>query len=280
MRWLVALPGPPVELIPMAEKYLIPCLKRFTGTAVIRSRTLKATGLTESEVDAKVKKMLGLRGAVTVGIYAHPGQIDLRITAKAQDARTASRLVNGLEAKIHRRLGNLIFGADEETLEGEVGKLLKKKRLTLGTAESCTGGFIGHRLTEIPGSSDYFLGGVVSYSNKLKTAALNVSPALLKKYGAVSPQAAEAMAAAVRRLTGADLGLAVTGIAGPSTGLRTGPSGGTKKKPVGLVYIALSGGRKTRVKRHLFSGTRTMVKLKASQAALNMLRLRLLSGGR
>ncbi len=267
---LAALPGPPAELMPMAKQYLLPKLKRFTGDTVIRSRTLKTTGLTESEVDARVADILALKGAVTVGIYAHPSQVDLRITAKAAGGRTADRLVSAMEKKIRRRLGNLIFGADDETLEGVVGKLLKKKSLTLSAAESCTGGLVGHRLTEVAGSSDYFLGGVISYSNNLKESALGVPKKTLKKYGAVSPQTARAMADSVRQLTSADLGLSLTGIAGPT--------GGTKTKPVGLVYIALSMRRKTSVARCRFSGKRSLVKFRASQKALNTVRLHLLSG--
>ncbi len=266
-KFLAALPGPPSELIPMLEKHLVPRLKRLTGPGAIRSRTLKTTGLTESEVDAKVRDLLALGGAATVGIYAHPGQVDLRITARASSAAAAGRLISRLEKKIRRRLGTLIYGADTETLEQSIYASLKKRRLTLAVAESCTGGLIQHRLTEIAGVSEVFRGGVVAYSNSVKRSLLWVDPKLLKEHGAVSPQTARAMAKGVRGLTGADVGLAVTGIAGPS--------GGTRKKPVGLVYIALSADRKTRAIRFFFSGTRSQIKLKASQAALDLLRLHL-----
>jgi nicotinamide-nucleotide amidase len=268
-KLLVALPGPPAELIPMVEKRLIPRLRRFTGGSVIRSKTLKVTGLTESEVDAKVRDLLALKGKATLGIYAHPAQVDLRITAKASSPSAAKRLIAGVEAKIRRRLGPLIFGTDEEALEGAVGKLLKVKKLTLGLAESCTGGLLGHRITEVPGSSDYFLGGVVTYANELKKSSLGVPEEFLKRFGAVSPQVARAMAQGVRRFTGSDLGLAITGIAGPA--------GGNRKKPVGLVYIALSISKGTKVFRYLFSGDRSTIKFKASQAALDLLRCALLS---
>ncbi len=265
---LVALPGPPQELMPMVEESLIPRLRRYTGGTVIASRTLKLTGITESEVDAKVRDLLALQGSVTVGIYAHPSQVDLRITAKAGSKKASDRLIAGVEITIRRRFGKIIFGADEETLEGTVGKLLKNRKLTLGTAESCTGGLVGHRLTEVSGSSDYFLGGVVTYSNALKHSALGVPLPLLQKQGAVSAAVAAAMARGIRRLAGSDLGLAITGIAGPT--------GGTRRKPVGLVYIAFSGLRGTWSVRHLFSGDRATVKFKASQAALNLVRLHLL----
>lgn len=263
-KFLVALPGPPHELIPMVEKHLIPRLRRFTGKVMIQSRTLKATGVTESEVDKEVRDLLSLKGSVTLGIYAHPGQVDLRITAKAASPAAGRKLIRQIEKKIRKRLGNLLYGTDEETLEEVVGKDLKKKRITLSVAESITGGLIGHRITEVPGSSDFFLGGVISYSNRLKQSALDVPEGLLKKYGAVSPQVAKAMSRGVRRFARSNLGLGLTGIAGPT--------GGSKKKPVGLVYIALSSPAGTSVYRHQFSGDRTTIKLKASQAALNMLR--------
>jgi len=263
-KLLAALPGPPYELMPMAERFLIPRLRRAAGETVIVSKTLKTTGLTESEVDAKVSDVLALKGNVTVGIYAHPSQVDLRITAKAPAPGAAKRRITQVESEIRRRLGNLIFGADEETLELAVGKLLRKRRLTLGIAESCTGGLLQHRITEVPGSSDYFLGGAVTYANKLKTSSLGVPVPLLQKQGAVSAQTAKAMAVGVRKLTGSKLGLAVTGIAGPT--------GGTKKKPVGLVYIGLSHPGGVKALRCQFSGDRSTVKFKASQAALDLVR--------
>ena len=266
---LVALPGPMAELKPMVERRLIPRLRRLAGGAVLRSRTLKLSGVSESEVDAKVRGLLALKGAVTVGIYAHPGQVDLRITAHGKSEREAQRLIAGVERRVRARVGPLIYGADEETLEAAVGALLRKRPLTLAVAESCTGGLIQHRVTEVPGSSDYFRGGVVVYANQLKRSLLGISEELLKKHGAVSSQAAAAMAAGVRRLTGADLGVSVTGIAGPT--------GGTKQKPVGLVYIGLADTRQTVTRRFLFTGDRSAIKLKTSQTTLNLLRLYLSS---
>ncbi len=263
-KLLVALPGPPSELIPMVERRLISRLKRFTGKAVIRSRTLKVTGLTESEVDRKVADLLRLKGSVTVGIYAHPSQVDLRITAKAGAPAEADRLIAQVEVKLRRRLKELIFGADDETLESVVGPLLRRRKLTLSVAESCTGGLVQHRITEIPGSSDYLLGGIVAYANELKSGPLAVSSELLRKYGAVSSQVAKAMAIGVRRLTRSDLGVGITGIAGPT--------GGSSKKPVGLVYIALATQKGVKNHRYLFTGERSIVKWKASQAALDLLR--------
>lgn len=268
-QYLVALPGPPYEMIPIVQKELLPRLRKIAGGAVIRSRTIKTTGLTESEVDKKVADLLKLEGAVTMGIYARPGQVDLRITAGAPRAKEAEQLIASVEKKIRRRLGSLIYGTDDDELENVLGQLLRAKRKTVATAESCTGGLIGHRITEVPGSSDYYAGGVIAYSNTVKQSALGVPATLLRKHGAVSAQSAQAMARGIREKTGASIGLAVTGIAGPG--------GGTKQKPVGLVYIALADKNGAKSFRHQFSGTRAMVKTKTAQAALNLLRLYLMN---
>lgn len=269
-QWLVALPGPPPELMPMVENRLIPRLKRLgiVGGSVLISRTLKLTGAGESEIDAKVRDILAMKGAVTVGIYAHPGQVDLRITARGKNGPEVERRIASVERKLRARFGAMVFAADDETMESEIGRLLKKRRRTLATAESCTGGGIAERVTRVPGSSDYFLGGVVSYANTLKESALGVPRETLKLHGAVSSQTARAMAEGVKRLTGSDYALSVTGIAGPS--------GGSRNKPVGLVYLGLSGPKGTKVSRFLFSGGRAAVQSKAAQAALNLLRLELL----
>lgn len=293
-RWLAALPGPPSELNPMLERHLVPALRRLTKGAcpkrapkvpglrkkglpqpegwerkagTFHSRTLKATGLTESEINARVRDLLGLEGAVTLGIYAKAGEVALRITARAGSPAAARRRMAGLERDLRRRLGTLIFGADEETLEGAAVRVLKRKRLTLAVAESITGGLIGHRVTRVPGASDVFVGGVAAYANALKEGLLGVPNTLLRRHGAVSAETARVMADGVRRLTGAKVGLSVTGIAGPT--------GGSKKKPVGLVYVGLSRNSGTLVRRYLFSGDRRTVQWKASQAALDLLRLHL-----
>lgn len=252
----------------MAERHLIPRLRRLSGGTTLRSRTLKLTGATESVVDAKVRDLLSLGGPVTVGIYAHPEQVDLRITARGKSEAEVKRKITTIERRIRSRVGRRVFGADEETLEGEVGRLLKKTRQTLAVAESCTGGLVQHRITEAPGSSDYLRGGVVAYSNALKESLLGVSRETLRRHGAVSSSTARAMAKGVRELTGSHFGIGITGIAGPT--------GGSRKKPVGLVFISLASAGRVKTERHLFSGDRRTVKFKASQAALNLLRLHLL----
>jgi nicotinamide-nucleotide amidase len=174
-----------------------------------------------------------------------------------------------IEREFQKNLGEALYGIDDETLEGKVGKLLTQLNLTLAVAESCTGGLITHRLTNVPGSSDYLERAVISYSNRSKEEILGISPQTLKDYGAVSPQTATAMAEGIRRLARSDIGLSVTGIAGPG--------GGTEEKPVGLVYIALAYGAETRCHRYQLHGNRTTIKRRSAQTALDNLRRYLLS---
>lgn len=268
-KLLIALPGPPSELEPMVTEQVIPWLtRRYPARHVLVSRTLRIVGITESEVDEGVQDLLRLKGAVTVGIYAHAAQVDLRITAKAETAAAARQAIRRVETDLRRRLGTLIYGADDETLEGVVGALLTRQRKTVAVAESCTGGLIGQRLTTIPGSSTYFLGGAITYANPLKTAFGQVPAALIRRRGAVSEPVAQAMAAGIRRAAKAAYGLAVTGIAGPT--------GGTAEKPVGLVYVALADAKATVCHRQQFPGDRATIRWRASQAALNLLRTTLL----
>lgn len=264
-KLLIALPGPPQELEPMVSEQAIPWLRRrYPTPGVLLSRTLKLTGITESEVDEQVLDLLKFKGDVTVGIYAHPAQVDLRITTKGTTPAAARTAIQRVEAEIRRRFGSLLYGADDETLEGVIGTLLKSRRQTLAVAESCTGGLIGHRITQVPGSSDYFVGGVIAYANAVKTAALGVPAPSIRKHGAVSAEVAQAMAAGVRKSMKATYGLAITGIAGPT--------GGTREKPVGLVYLALAGPKPTISQRLRLTGDRAAIKWKASQAALDLLR--------
>ncbi len=262
---LIALPGPPRELSPMFERGVIPFLKRRTKSEwTIKTRTINITGLPESQVDRKVKEILKSPPPVTVGIFARPALIELKITAKAKNQRQADILINKMDKKITARLKDYIFGRDDETLEGIVGKLLRRLRRTIAFAESCTGGLITNRITNIPGSSKYFKMAVVAYSNKAKVSQLKVSPEMLKKYGAVSSQVATRMAKNIREIAGTTFGLGVTGIAGPT--------GATKSKPVGLAYIALATSKRTTCREFHFSGDREVIKFKTSQAALDLLR--------
>jgi len=265
LKTFIAMPGPPRELNPMFENYVIPYLKKKMKSAwIIKTRTINITGLPESAVDSKVKDILHSPAPVTVGIFASPSLIELKITAKARNEKEAKALIDKMDKKITARLKDYIFGRDDETLESAVGGLLRRSRKTLAIAESCTGGLISNRVTDVPGSSKYFKAGFVAYSNEVKASKLNVSPALIKRYGAVSRQVAIQMGKNVREIAGTDYGLGVTGIAGPS--------GGTRTKPVGLVYIALAAPKNTLYRKFNFTGERKIIKFKTSQAALDMLR--------
>ena len=263
---LIALPGPPRELIPLVEKNIIPFLKKnkFSGKHIIKTRTLKVTGIIEVEVNKIVKDLLSIGPKTTLGIYVHLGEVDLKITSKANNLSTANHEISKLEKELRKRLGNYIFGSDGDTLESVVGKLLLKNKKTLSIAESCTGGLIQNRITNVNGSSKYFSGGVVSYSNELKTSLLKVSKKEIKKYGAISKEVALSMAEGIRKITASRIALGVTGIAGPL--------GATKKKPVGLVYISLVDKKFKIVKEYRFVGSREDIKLLSSNAALDLLR--------
>ncbi len=265
-RVIIALPGPPRELNPMFEKYVMPYLKKkgCAGDWMIKTRTVKTTGLVESLVNKKVKGLLSMSGDITVGIYAHLGEVHLKVTAKDKDEKSIDKRIKAIEKDITRKLKEYIYGADTDTLEGVVGDLLIKKKKTLSTAESCTGGLVANRITNVSGSSKYFKMGITAYSNQAKEKLLSVSKESIKKYGAVSRVTASEMAKGIRNLAGTDISLGITGIAGPT--------GGTKKKPVGLVYVSIITGKKKSTKEFRFTGNREEIKWQSSIAALDLLR--------
>lgn len=264
-RVLICLPGPPRELEPMFTGAVIAYLrKRLESHSVLKSRAIRLAGIPESRVNVKVKDLLGLKPPATVGIYAKLGEVQLKIMSKAGTKKEADRAISAIEKKIRARLGGYIFGCDGETLESAAGTVLAKKQKTIAVAESCTGGLISDRITNVSGSSKFFIGGIVAYDNRIKENILCVLEDSLKRYGAVSRQVASEMALGVKYLFGADVGLAVTGIAGPT--------GGTRAKPMGLVYIALVAGNKQIVKECRFTGLRQEIKFQASQAALDLIR--------
>lgn len=268
---IVIMPGVPVEMEGMVEDFLIPWLRERTGEVVIRSRVLKVTGLGESAVEERIKDLLHMP-APTIAPYAKLGEVHLRVTAKGAPALVMEHLAAG-EVAVRIRLGDLVFGTDDETLEEVTGRLLLARGQTVAVAESCTGGLIADRLTNIPGSSAYFLSCVVAYSNAAKTTLLGVSPDVLETHGAVSGAVAQAMAHGVREQAGSDIGLGVTGIAGPS--------GGSAQKPVGLVYVALADGETETVREWRFgrrSGRRG-IKYLSTQVAIDLLRTHLLRQG-
>ena len=262
---LIALPGVPFEMQDMIEKSVTPYLKKhFLPDLIIKSHVIKITGLAESVVNEKIEDILKIGGNVQMGIYPHPEEISVKITVTDKSAAKVNSTISKIEKRIKSRLGNYIFGYDNEKLEQVIGKLLLKKKKTLSIAESCTGGLLADRITDIPGSTKYFQIGVVAYSNESKNKVLNIPIETIKEHGAVSRQVASLMAKNVRLLSRSDIGIGISGIAGPT--------GGTKKKPVGLVYISLSTKDKTLCKEYRFLGQRNIIKFKATQAALNMIR--------
>ncbi len=235
---------------------------------MIKSCLLKIIGLSELEVEEKLENILKAENNLSLELLTNEIEVKVKIAAEDEDEEGVGRAIEALENKIRERLGDYIFGVDEETLEKVVGVLLSMRKKTIALAESCTGGLISHRLTNVPGSSRYFPGSLVAYSNEVKVNILQVPLKTLEKFGAVSREAAQAMARGIRKISGADLGLAVTGIAGPG--------GGGERKPVGLVYIALAVNDNISTEEHHFSGKRETIKLKASQMALDMARRHLL----
>lgn len=262
---LACLPGVPAEMKPMFEATLKPFLKSLapTGT-IIKSRIYRTTGMDESALNERIRDLFESSTNPTIGVLANAYGVDIRLTAKAANEKEADQLLEGLGKTLTLRLPNHIYGWDQDELETIVGRLLTTRRLTLALAESCTGGLIAHRVTQVPGSSQYFIGGWNVYSNRFKSASLGVDPKTLESKGAVSLETAKEMAKKAREKTGADLALAVTGIAGPS--------GGTPEKPVGLVFLGLADDQGVRVFERRFSGDRATFKAKVSQAALEFLR--------
>jgi nicotinamide-nucleotide amidase len=267
-HFVAVLPGVPGELRAMYREGLRPALEdRSGGKLFTRRRILRTCGMSESAVNQALQDVV--RCAVpAVGMTAKELGVDIRIIAREASAEQAQLQVDRLEAAIREKLGDIIYGVDGQELEEVVGALLKQRRLKIAVAESCTGGLVGGRITNIAGSSEYFEGGVVAYSNPVKAGKLGVPKDLIDRHGAVSGEVAAAMAQSVQQALRTDLGLAITGIAGPG--------GGTEKKPVGLVYTALASAQGVKIDEHRFLGEREQVRIKASQMALDMVRRHLI----
>jgi nicotinamide-nucleotide amidase len=262
-RWLVMLPGPPRELRPMFDASVVPLLKREFAGEIFICRTLLTTGIGESRVQEFVEadlQPLVVRG-LEVGYCARPGAVDVRLTAGGEGAE---KLVGEGEAVVQRILSENIFGYDDEEIEQVVVKLLAQKKKTLALAESCTGGLVASRITDVPGASEIFLGGVVSYANSAKERFLGVRAETLRQHGAVSEAVAREMALGAREKFGSDFAVAVTGIAGPD--------GGTPEKPVGTVFIALASADGAEVKKFLNVWDRATFKQVTATQALEWLR--------
>lgn len=261
---VVLLPGPPNELCPMFEESVEPYLAGLTAQ-VICSQTVKICGVGESRAETMVKDLIDAQTNPTIATYAKTGEVHIRVTASAVDRKGAMKLIKPVVKELKSRFGNEIYSTEEDTtLEKAVIDLLQANDLTVTCAESCTGGLLSARLINVPGASEVYKSGVITYSNKAKRRFLNVKKSTLQKCGAVSEQTAEEMAKGAALLLKADAAVAVTGLAGPD--------GGTEDKPVGLVYIACSVKGKVTVKRYHFSGSRSKVRESAVSAALALLR--------
>jgi nicotinamide-nucleotide amidase len=267
-RILMLLPGPPYELKGMFEAECISRLRTRVPEQHIAMRTLKMAMIPESQVDARVAPIYKTYTDVETTILAGGGEIQLHFRCRKDSAKEAEARVEELAEKIEDELGDAIFSRKGETIEQIVSYLLQMRGMTLATAESCTGGMLAERITSLSGSSRYFLGGAVVYSNELKTQFANVPKALIDQHGAVSREVAAAMAEGIRKRCLASYGVGITGVAGPS--------GGTEQKPVGLVYIALAGEEGTQVVERNFPGDRQRVRQFSTEQALEMIRRALL----
>ena len=263
-KLLMLLPGPPNECRPLFDTECAPRLRAILPARVIARRTLRAAMIPESQADQLLSPIYSEYKDVETTILAHAGDIQLTLLCGKTKIEAAQARVDELATRLEEALEDWLYSSAGENLEQIVLYYLGLRQATLAVAESCTGGMIAERITSVPGSSRSFLGGVIAYSNDLKTAFAGVPPQLISEYGAVSPEVAQALAYGIRRHTGATLGLGVTGIAGPT--------GGTEEKPVGLVHIAISDTRKTESIERRFRGDRDRVRQWASQQALDYLR--------
>ena len=269
---IVLLPGPPKELLPMFKEQVVPRLqeklKGQEGLGVLKSRVLRVIGLGESAMVEKIQPILDRQDNPTIAPLAKGAEVHLRLTAWGRSEEEVEALLQEKLEEIRKVLGDYIYGEGEETLEMSLANLLREKGKTVGAAESCSGGLLSSRFTDVPGSSAYFWGGAVTYSNEAKSNLLGVEEKVIEAVGAVSAEVASAMAVGARRLFKTDIGIGITGIAGPG--------GATPEKAVGLTYIALESADCSLSRRYQFWGSRGEIKERATQAALYLLRLYLL----
>lgn len=264
-----ALPGPPPELKWMFEDHVLPDLKDRIGYEgqQLFTRVLHLADIGESNTSAALSDIIADQDDPTIAMYASPGHVRIRMATKDTDEDAAMERIQPTEQVIRERLEEHIFGVDDETMETVIGRHLRDKQATVAVAESCTGGLIGSRITNVSGASDYFLGGVIAYANAVKRDVLGVPQSVLDEHGAVSDPCARAMAEGVREFIGADYGLSISGIAGPT--------GGTPDKPVGTVFMCAADETGSAVEKHLWPGDRLQFKDRTSHMALNLLRKRI-----
>lgn len=265
-KYLFAFPGVPRELYGLWERYAEPLLQEkllLQGRPVLTSKIIRLIGIGESDMESRIIDLIDGQTNPTIAPYVGQGDVTLRITAKGSSETENSQKIQALYEQVVQRLGSYIYGFDQDNLEQVVGGLLRERGLTLAVAESCTGGLLADRITNVAGSSAYYLGGVNSYSNQLKMDILGVPEDIIAKHGAVSPETAAAMAAGIKEITGADFTIGITGIAGPD--------GGSAEKPVGLVYIGIAGPQGAQVIKEVFPYDRRGNKAAAAQRGLTLL---------
>ncbi|HTR81624.1 MAG TPA: competence/damage-inducible protein A [Bacteroidota bacterium] len=270
-KFFVVMPGVPFEMKSIVDEELIPFFAKSNLGSVVRHLTLKTTGIAESTLAGEignVDEVIGTDGSTTLAFLPNPLGTKLRITVREKDPEEAEKKLRSAERKIRDRAQKYIYSSDDKDLEDVVGALLVEKGMSLAIAESCTGGMIANRITNVSGSSAYFNRGVVTYSNESKIALLGVSPDMISQNGAVSREVAQAMASGVREHAGVDIGVSTTGIAGPT--------GGSPEKPVGLVWIGYADAEGVLAMKFNFGDHRLRFKERASQAALELLRRKLL----
>jgi nicotinamide-nucleotide amidase len=265
---LVVLPGPPRENQPMFTDYVLPELRRRAGAVVFRKRILKVSGVGESALDERIAPIYSAYPTVQTSVLFNKSEVEVHLTASAADASAADRMNAEIAARIAAEMGAAVFSTEGEEMEEVVGRLLAERGETVAVAESCTGGLISHRITEVPGSSAYFVDGVVAYANVSKIRMLNVPAEMIERFGAVSVEVAEAMATGMREVSGTDYAISATGIAGPA--------GGSDSKPVGTVFVGFADAEGARSLELRLPGDRYLVRWRASQAALDYLRRQIL----
>jgi len=261
---LFVLPGPPDEFRAVLEEHILPWLKkRYAGAAPAAEKIFLTCGIAEAEVARRFEEAGFAPAGIEIGYCAAPGRVEVRLTSAAGDAEVVSEAAT----RARELIGEFIFAEDRRLMEEVVAELLREQGATLAVAESCSGGLLGHRLTGLSGSSEYFIGGVVAYSNDVKMQQLGVRPGTLAQHGAVSEETAREMASGVRAQLAADFGVSITGVAGPT--------GGSAEKPVGTVFVAVADQTHTWARKYRFAGDRARIKEWSTQMALDLLRRRL-----
>ena len=267
-KFFVILPGPPRENKPMFENFVLPLLKEKAGEMVVRRKTLRVSGIGESAVDEAIAPIYKEYKTVETSILFNKSEIEIHLIAKSESEADALNVLQELADKIVEKFGIAVFATNGEQMEEIVGRLLTERGETVSFAESCTGGLVSQRLTEVAGSSKYFIESVIAYANEAKIKNLAVPPELIEKHGAVSAEVAEAMAKGMRERAETDYAVSITGIAGPD--------GGTEEKPVGTVFIGYADKSKIKSLKIALPGDRFLIRWRASQAALDYLRRKIL----